>query len=167
VAAWTALWEGNTAPTDNINQLISDDVATTSLTTSQLDPTTFHQVAKAEDDLDLPGTSVAEMLPPQCSAGITWLTGLASKRGRGRMYLPPYSTATVDAGSLASADVTITLNAGRNLYYGLAGAGFAPIVFGRHTGVGQAITSIRVGDVFNTQRGRRDKLVPAYQSANF
>lgn len=167
VAAWSAAWSGLSAPTDNINQLIATDVSTTSLVTSSLDPVTFRQVAKAEDDVDLAGTSDGASLPPQCAAGITWESALANRHGRGRMYLPVYASSSVGAGRLLPANVEITLNAAGNIYTTLTAAGASPIIFNRTTHVGTLITSARVGDVFNTQRKRRDKLVPAYQSTTF
>lgn len=167
VAAWTACWSGADAPTDNINQLIATDVSTTSLVTASLDPVTFRQVARAENDVTLAGTATGASLPPQCAAGITWESDLANRHGRGRMYLPVYASSSVAAGRLATANVEITLNAAKNIFQTLNFAGASPIIFNRTTHVGTLITSVRVGDVFNTQRKRRDKLVPVYQSAAF
>lgn len=167
VAAWTALWSGSDAPTDNIDQLIATDVSVDTVVTSALDPVTYHQVSRAETALSLPGTSMGESLPPQCAAGITWESALATKSGRGRMYLPVYASSSVAAGRLATANVTITLNAGKNLFQTMSFAGLTPVIFNRTTHVRTAINQIRVGDVFNTQRKRRDKLLPVYQTADF
>jgi hypothetical protein len=164
VGAWGAAWNGNDAPTDNLNQLMATTVETTSLFTSQLDPVTFHQVAKIENDATLAGTATGDQLPPQCSVVITWLTALASKNGRGRMYLPPFSVDAVAAGRLSAADSAIVLAAGKNLINAMSGSGFTPVVFNRKTGVGTPITRVRTGNVFNTQKGRLDKLVPVYLS---
>lgn len=164
VGAWGAAWTGNAAPADNLNQLIATTVTTTSLVTSQLDPVTFRQIGKLETDSTLAGTATSDQLPAQCSVVLTWLTGLASKNGRGRMFLPPFSVDTVAGGRLATADSTIVLAAGKNLINAMSGSGFTPVVFNRKTGVGTSITRVRTSNIYNTQRGRLDKLVPVYIS---
>jgi hypothetical protein len=162
--AWQTLWNGLAPPADNMDQLFATNVETLSLVTSQLDPVTGHQIARAEDDVTLLGTSAASTLPPQCSAGITWLSNLASKKGRGRMYLPPMSTSSLTAGLINTASRAIIKAAADNLLAELTAATLAPVIFDRTTLVATPITIPRVGNVVNTQRRRRDKLVPSYIS---
>jgi len=164
VAAWTALWNGIDGTTDDLKSLVVASVETTSLVTSQLDPTTFKQTARAETDVTLAGTATGESLPPQCAAGLTWETAVATRSGRGRMYLPVYSTSTVAAGRVSTAAAGKTLLAGKNLITTLYAANCNPVIFSRGTKVRTPITVVRTGDVFNTQRDRRDKLVPVYTS---
>lgn len=166
VTAWTNFWSGVAPPADAIGPLIATDVTTDQLVTSALDPVTFHQVARAEDDPSLVGTADGASLPPQCAAGITWESAVASKKGRGRMYLPVFSTSTVAAGRLATADVTKVLAAAGNIPAAFTTAALTSVIFNRVSHDTTPITTIRVGDVFNTQRRRRDKLVPVYQSAD-
>lgn len=162
--AWQIWWNGLSAPTDNLDQLVSNTVECTSLVTSQLDPVTGKQIARAEDDVTLVGTSTNAPLPPQVSAGVTWLSNSATKEGRGRMYLPSFSTVTVAAGRLGTASRGIVKIGADNFLASLSGAGATPIVFNRKTLAATVITIPRVGDVFDTQRRRRDKLVPSYIS---
>lgn len=164
-AAWNALWSGLSAPTDNINQLVPTQVETTELTTSQLDPVTYKQVDQAADAVALPGTSAAVMLPYQCAAGVTWLSAVASRSGRGRIYLPPLAANALDIGRIEEAAVTIIKNAAGNLLSTLTTATIQPVIFNRTTHATTPITAARVGDVFDTQRRRRDKLEPVYQIA--
>jgi hypothetical protein len=161
VASWTALWTGNASPTDNLNQLVATDVVCTEAVTSILDPTTGKQQTQLIGGFSLAGTSEGTSLPPQCSVGLTWRTALANKQGRGRMYLPVLSVSTADAGLLATASQTIVAKAGANLVNGLIGAGLVPSLLNRKTMVTTPITSGDVGNIFDTQRRRRNKLVEA------
>lgn len=161
-AAVTAMWTGLAAPADNLNQLIPTDVTLDEVTTSQLDPVTFRQTSKVVGSLSLAGTATTAMLPPQCAAGVTWLTALDTKTGRGRNYLPPFAAGTLTAGRIGTASLTIFKLAMTNLLQSLVASSDTPVVFSPTHHTTQVITGGRVGDVFDTQRRRRDKLVPAY-----
>jgi hypothetical protein len=145
-----------------ITTLIATDVTLTSVTTSQLDPTTLRQVTKRSGTLALVGTATTATLPPQCAAGVTWLTDVDTKSGRGRNYLPPLAVASVAAGRIAGASVTIIAGAASDLVSSLIASSCTPVVFSPTLRTTQPIIAGRVGDVFDTQRRRRDKLVPAY-----
>lgn len=162
--AWQTWWLGLAAPADNLDQLCSTNVECTSLVTSQLDPVTGHQIGRLEDDVTLLGTASGSTLPPQCSAGVTWLSNLASKKGRGRIYLPPFSTASLTTGLLSTASRAIVKAGADNFLASLTAATLAPVIFDRTTLGTTPITIPRVGNVINTQRRRRDKLVPSYIS---
>lgn len=169
-SAWATavatLWNGLAAPTDNIDQLIHTDVTVDVASTSQLDPTTFRQTAKASTDPALAGTGTTTTLPPQVSAGVTWLSASDTKSGRGRIYLPPMDAATVSSGRIAGAAVAIISAAATGMLHSLTFADSTPIIFGQKTHTVTPITATRVGDVWDTQRRRRDKLVPAYTIVN-
>jgi hypothetical protein len=167
-AAWATAfqtwWNGVAPPADNLDQLCSTSTIVTSLITSQLDPVTGHQIGRLEDDVDLIGTAAGSTLPPQCAAGVTWLSNLASKKGRGRMYLPPFSTASLATGLLSTASRGIVKAGADNFLASLNAATLGPVIFNRKTLAITPITIPRVGNVINTQRRRRDKLVPSYIS---
>lgn len=162
LAAVSTFWNGLDAPLDNFDQLAPTDVTLDTVSTSQLDPVTFRQVAKLAGNPDFAGTGTTQMLPPQCSAGVTWLTASDTKSGRGRNYLPPMDAATLAAGRISGAAVTILSAAVTGMMHSLTFADSTPIVFSTKSHTVTPITGIRVGDVFDTQRRRRDKLVPAY-----
>lgn len=162
--AWQTWWNGIAPPADNLDQLCATNVECTSLITSQLDPVTGHQIGRLEDDVTLLGTASGATLPPQCSAGVTWLSNLASKKGRGRMYLPPFSTASLATGLLSTTSRAIVKAGADNFLASLTAATLAPVIFNRTTLAVTPITIPRVGNVINTQRRRRDKLVPSYIS---
>lgn len=122
------------------------------------------------------GTGSSQKMPPQVSLCATLTTavsrGLATK---GRMYLPGITIAVLDSGKIPTTDagyVATNLatflsacNASTNLPGSviLASKGAKPLYL---DGVFRVVTNTRVGDVYDTQRRRRDALVETYQNGN-
>lgn len=110
------------------------------------------------------------LLPNQVATVVTLLTATPGRQTRGRMYLPTLKQTVGDQGRNSQAQVLTILNmmgaffeqVGTSVPLGLRAA-LAPAVFSQ-VGAGRrtAITSIRVGDVPDTQRRRRDGLVENY-----
>lgn len=108
--------------------------------------------------------------PPQCAAVFTLLTGSAGRRNRGRFYWPWLSsgmntdlTGTVPGGTATEAAALL------NLMATLGSVGtveLTPAVYSRAGDTLTPVSSIRVGNIHDTQRRRRDKLVEVYQAAN-
>lgn len=126
--------------------------------------------AVAESNLatPAPGTadSGAQSLPPQCSIVISLLTAQPGARGRGRSYFPGMSTYVLtDSGRLTTV-VRDALAAAWKDYFDSLNAALSPLIAGVASDVGgyvNAISGIRVGDVIDTQRRRRDELPEAYK----
>lgn len=157
--AWGVLWNGITTPADNINQLISSIVETTQFVTAVLDPVSLKQTSLNESTAALLGTAATTSLPPQDSCVITWRTATPTRGGRGRMYLPVFASSALTQGLLNSASQTIVAKAGFNLLNSLSGAGLQAVLLNRTTQATTVITGGDVGNVIDTQRRRRDKLV--------
>lgn len=124
----------------------------------------------------------AGTVPPQCSIVATLQAvvsrGLASK---GRMYLPGIGIGVTSTGKITSTQAQgmannlktffDTINALPtadeiiNASHGQLTAAGAPKPGGAGP-VNRKITSVKVGDVYDTQRRRRDALVEAYSSAS-
>lgn len=164
--AWTTAWQqmmlGADPPADNIDQFISTLVSTTTASTSQLDAVTGRQTAKVEDDLAQAGTSTAALLPPQNSVVVSWGSVSATRSGRGRMYLPAFTVVALDDGLVLSAAQTKIKAAAQNLLDSFSGAGVTPVLLNRVSKATTPITTVRVGNIVDTQRRRRDKLVETY-----
>ena len=152
-AAVTALWTGE------LDAVVTADVAVTEVSTASIDPATGRQMSRLIDDVSLPGVAAGEMLPFQCASSVSWRTALATRAGRGRIYLPPLAVSTVDTGRLSSAAVTAIVGAVEAFWGSLDGDGLAPILFGRTTFTQTPITGADVGNVIDTQRRRRNKLI--------
>lgn len=160
--AWSsavgALWTGE------LDAIVTADVVVTEVSTASLNETTGAQISRLLDDVSLPGVAAGEMLPFQCASVISWRTALATRAGRGRMYLPPLAVSTVDTGRLSAAAVTAVVNAATAFVNSLDGSGLNPILFSRTTFAQTAITGGDVGNVIDTQRRRRNKLIEARTS---
>jgi|SRR5215475_4350820 len=126
-----------------------------------------HNVQQGRSSLVLAGTAVDEPLPPNVSVVGSKTTILPTRQGRGRVYFPPPTLASVDSGKIAAASVAIYANAWKNFLHSVAtaaGGAYTPVIF-HPTGDPAEFTEIvgiRVGDVFDTQRRRRNKLKEAY-----
>lgn len=104
-------------------------------------------------------------MPPQCSVVASLLTGIAGRRTRGRIYWPRV-TGSLDAGFKISGTPVPALLApafadfleDTALASGLEG--LQPVVVSKvGAGALTTVSSVSVGDIIDTQRRRRDKLV--------
>jgi hypothetical protein len=99
-------------------------------------------------------------LPTEVATVVSLVTGTYSRSGRGRMYLPPASK-VITGGRLGGGECD-TLANGMQTYLGHAIVGTNTItssVASKKDGALRPITNLRVGDVFDAQRRRRDALV--------
>jgi len=157
-AAVSAFWTGE------LDALVTADVSVVEVSTASIDPATGKQISRLIDDVSLPGVATGEMLPFQCASCVSWRTALATRGGRGRIYLPPLAVSTLDTGRLSSAAVTAIVAAVGELTGSLDGDGLALTLFSGTTFAQTPITGGDVGDVIDTQRRRRNKLIEARTS---
>lgn len=115
-------------------------------------------------------------LPPQISLVTTLLSsasrGLASK---GRMYLPGICVGINTSGHIVGGNLTPILENFKTFINAInttsdAGGTVILASFGRKPplvggGVNRSVTTVRMGDVYDTQRRRRNAFVENYQSA--
>lgn len=157
--AVTALWTNPGTPADSIQQYVSTIVGVDELLVDELD-TTGRNAAQARGTLAIAGTSVDESLPPGVTVVASLRTATPTRQGRGRFSPPPFVVSTV---STLRLDHTV-----RDHYAGGAQAYIQTMADAVATGVvicnprhGPAthvVTSIDVGDVFDSMRTRRDKM---------
>lgn len=110
-------------------------------------------------------------LPPQDSVVASHRTDQLGRRGRGRMYLPPMASDGLDAGGkVLSARQTAILAAQvamvSALFYSGSGTNLwnvRPIVTGKPYAKYGVISEIQVGNIVDTQRRRRDRLIETRQ----
>jgi hypothetical protein len=121
----------------------------------------------------LAGGSAASALPPQISLAASMTSalprGMASK---GRMYLPGYNAVVDATAHISSTDMGTIATAFQTFINGVNtdGTSSAKVIlasFGRLlptviAGSSQLVTGVRIGNVFDTQRRRRDGLIEAY-----
>lgn len=113
--------------------------------------------------------SGATVHPPQCATVVTLQTGIPGASYRGRMYVPML------AGSIGSGLTRTDLSASTATNFAsllevlgsTASGGLAddPAVVSAAAGAVTPVTSVRIGNVVDTQRRRRDALNETFYSA--
>lgn len=134
-------------------------------------------VAEAAPQAPSGGTVANPQCPNQTAVTVSLLTAKAGRSYRGRVYLPVLAPGTLTSfGRISGGDVTFLgqfMTALTGLLVGVAGvvnppavapaALFRLAVQSKTSGQPAApITSCKIGDVMDTQRRRRDKLIEAY-----
>ena len=144
--------------------LFCTDVETTRATTVEIDPATGKQLTGAEDTRADAGTSEATCLPFQCAPVVTLRTATLSRAGRGRFYAPSLAVDQVSAGRMLTTARDTLADAAEDLVQGLTSAGGNLVIYHRGSGSTTLVTSLDVGDVIDTQRRRRNKLIESRTS---
>lgn len=122
------------------------------------------------------GTTVTPTFPPQISLVATLLAGVPRGLGsKGRMYLPGIAVSPDGNGRIPTTDAANICNnlaSFLNLINGDADVGdrVGNASFGRTPpavgpGINRYVESVRVGNVYDTQRRRRNALTEQYSSA--
>lgn len=157
--AVTDLWTNPGTPADSIQQYVSTLVGVDELVVDELN-SIGRNVAQARGTLAIAGTSIDEPMPPGVSVACSTRTATPTRQGRGRFYLPPFVVSTVSTFRLA-ATIRDHVAGGCQKYIQDIKDGTlnGPIVWSKNTGDQTFfITSIDVGDVFDSQRRRRSKM---------
>lgn len=144
--------------------LFCTDVETTRATTVEIDPATGKQLTGAENTRTDAGTSTATCLPFQCAPVVTLRTATLSRAGRGRFYAPSLAVDQVSAGRMLTTARDTLADAAEDLVQGLTSAGGNLVIYHRGSGSTTLVTSLDVGDVIDTQRRRRNKLIESRTS---
>jgi len=108
------------------------------------------------------GSASGQPLPPQLAPVITLRTQFSGGRFRGRMYTPAPAIGSVDNGRITTL-FRDTLRTEYTSYlqfiYDTPAVDWKPVIFSRAAGGSTPISAVEVGNVYDTQRGRRDRLV--------
>ena len=117
------------------------------------------------------GGGGTQTLPDQNALVVSTETGLSGRSGHGRFYLPCTALSQLPAGrvsSVVTGNVSTAAAAFITALNGITSTGFTMPAVGIQSLVRTdypfAIVSVKVGDVVDTQRRRRDKLVENYTS---
>jgi hypothetical protein len=138
--------------------MVTAGVAVTEVRTALITESTGLQTQLAEDAVTHAGTATGNALPADVAITVSLRTELANRSGRGRFYLPQpaASTSTAD-GRIASGTVSNLVSALSNAWATYTAWG-NPVIYSRKSRSTQNITSFNVGDLYDTQRRRENKL---------
>jgi len=136
---------------------------------SEVDQATGQVLATAFVNVAFSGSGLGNPLPPQVATVVTLRTGSALRTQVGRYYLPAFVVSDVTSAGRLSAtplgQVLTELVAAHNAEI-TAMSGGAVIIYSRKLRSDAVVTTISIGDVFDTQRRRRDKLAETRSTAS-
>jgi hypothetical protein len=134
---------------------------------SRVDIATGQILSTAVGSGTLVGTSGSGPLPPQIAVCVSLRTAFSGARFRGRFYLPsPVTSTLATTGRLATTNVATFATALSSAFAAaLSGVPLSFLVIYSRVGRSTSpVLTLDVGDVFDTQRRRRDKLVEVRNS---
>jgi len=148
----------------------NDTVTVAGVRITERNVTTGVPAAAADASFTYTGSAAAgSALPSEVALVLSQRTALVARRGR--MYLPPLTSGVLTTqGRLATAQRDIWADAFQDYCQSLLAAvpSVTPVVWKRPVGgaggASAVVTSIDVGDVFDSQRRRRNKLVESRAS---
>lgn len=149
--AFAARWNTNTGMTGTV--------------TDQLDPTTGRNVAQARTDVTHLGTATDAPQSPRACAVIGLKTATPTRAGRGRMFLPAPTAASITAAGVMSDAARAALITAVSVPMVTLAATVIPVILHRATLLATDVTSIQVGNELGTQRRRTNKTVNVYGTA--
>jgi hypothetical protein len=152
------LWNGD-GTVDGIGGYYPSTVTLTSAVAYSLAPATGLATGRIDSGYLNAGTVIDDPLPQEVAVVATLRTAGVGPAARGRMYLPGPVVGNVTA--LGRLDAAVRLGMCGSLAAALrvlVAASFTPVLFTKAV-ANRPITVVDVGDVFDAQRRRRDKLV--------
>lgn len=163
------LWMSTLAADPNFPGMFPSTLAFQAVKVSEIDEATGAVIATANGTETFPGTDIVGALPPQAGVVVSLGTAVSGASKRGRYYLPPMSVSVLAAtGRLDSgvqADLLAAVTAAHAAEISVSG-GQPLLVYSRKLHSVEPVVTLRIGDVIDTQRRRRDKLVENYVAAS-
>jgi len=153
------LWNGVATPADSIKQLYPAATTVDELVTTQLNASTGKNELQAISNPALVGTGSGNALPPQTAICVSLRTALPTRAGRGRFFLPAPIVGESSVGRINATGQGQVALAVKGMFQSMAGDLYPIVIFHRDSLTTDPVISIDVGDVFDTIRRRRDKLV--------
>jgi len=158
------LWAGASSGA-GLQDLLPSSCVLTTVRTGLITQATGQQQAVDEDTVNLPGVATGNSLPNDVALVVSLRTNLANRRGRGRFYLPSLVADTLTAaGRLDPTAQQNIVDSLANAWNGYTGIG-DPVVYSRTQRTIEDIVSFDVGDLFDTQRRRENKVSQSRISA--
>ena len=160
-SAWTSSWTA-------VAGEFCSDTSWSKVTVYELASISEPAVDVAEASLALEGTNSTDPLPPQVAVVVSLLSGRPGRSYRGRHYLGGLPENKCEPPGLLTSTSRSNI---ANFYASWMGAVNSAldsrlcVVLSPTLNVGTPITTVRVGDVYDTQRSRRASQVETYTTA--
>jgi len=160
--AWNALLWGGATAGNGYEDHVTTNVGVDQVTTVTIDQLTGLQSTRIDTAQNLDGVVVGTPMPADVSLVISLRTAISNRRNRGRFYLPQPATVNLTSDGRVIADLVTDLGASLAAAWASYNtANDRPVIYSRAGRTIQNITSFNVGDLFDTQRRRENKLLEA------
>lgn len=160
------LWNGASAG-NGYKDHVTAGVSMANVKTAQLDVLTGKQLAVRNTGQVIAGVAAGDALPADVSLVISLRTDFPQRSGRGRFYLPQPAASQVTGTGRVQSDLVNDLSAS------LAAAWAAyntavdrPVLYSPTFRLTRNLTSFNIGDLFDTQRRRENKVTEVRISTN-
>jgi hypothetical protein len=160
--AWNALLWGGATAGNGYEDHVTTNVGVDNVTTVTIDQLTGLQSTRIDTAQNLDGVVVGTPMPADVSLVISLRTAISNRRNRGRFYLPQPATVNLTSDGRVIADLVTDLGASLAAAWASYNtANDRPVIYSRAGRTIQNVTSFNVGDLFDTQRRRENKLLEA------
>lgn len=118
-------------------------------------------------EVDAGGTATGSLLyPPQVALAVSLDTDRRGPTGRGRIYVPNPTINVGATGRITAANATAAVTAAANFLNALNGIqNLGSVCIASSKGYNSLVTSVRVGDVLDTIRSRRNQISEVYSAS--
>lgn len=162
-AAWSAAADdffNGADTTDGYLAICNSGLELTGYSTTEIDQSTGRNLGRIDSIATAVGGLTTAQLPNNNAIVASFRSALATRGGRGRFYLPAPDASEVLTSGLIDPDAIGTILGALGLMStSLTGSSYLPIIWHRSTRTSTAIVSVDVGNVMDSQRRRRNKLV--------
>lgn len=165
--AWNAaLWNGP-GGVNGYKTKVTAAVGMDNVTTLLVTQSSGQQTARVDTPQVIVGTAAGSALPGDVSLVISLRTALANRSGRGRFYLPqPAASQVATDGRVLAAMITDVMAALAPAWTAYDTGVDRPVIYSRTLRQVNNIVTYNVGNLFDTQRRRENKIVEVRTSAN-
>lgn len=159
---WNAVVWNGAAAGNGFKDHVTADVSMLNVTTTEINILTGKQLARADTAQVIPGVAAGNAMPADVALVISKRTSLPTRAGRGRMYLPqPAASQLTTQGRVLPDLVNDLIDSLTAAWTGYNSGTDRPVIFGRATHSTLNLTSFDVGDLYDTQRRRENKVTEA------
>jgi hypothetical protein len=153
---WLANLFAGPGGTNGLVSLVTSVIASTSVTTTEVDPATGKQLTRADTTAAHAGTASGSSLPADVALCCTLRSATANRKGFGRFFLPSFAVSTVDTNGNVGATPLTTLTAALTFADAAFVSTSARTLYSRTDHLLRDVTSADVGNRWDTLRRRDD-----------
>lgn len=159
---WNSILWGGAVAGSGYEDHVTTNVGMDNVTTVTIDQATGLQSTRIDTGQSIDGVAAGVAMPADVALVISLRTAISNRRGRGRFYLPQPAVINLTADGRVIADLIADLGASLAAAWASYNtANDRPVIYSRSGRSIQNITSFNVGDLFDTQRRRENKLLEA------